>query len=246
MDWQLRTVLGQLRRQAGRERFGALTDAELLRRYAGRRDEAAFEALVWRHGAMVLGVCRRRLGHAQDAEDAFQATFLALARAASTVTRRESVGGWLYRVACRVASRARLRAARRATKELPEVPASWGDPAQELVWRTLGPVLDEEIDRLPTKYRIPFVLCYLEGRTNAEAACELGCPRGTIATRLAGARQRLQARLTRRGVTVYASLLAGALAQNAVAAPPPLILTTVQSALAFAAGGTALDGLVSA
>jgi RNA polymerase sigma factor (sigma-70 family) len=245
MGSPLSTVLGQLRRQAGRERFGALTDAELLRRYAGRHDEAAFEVLVWRHGAMVLSVCRRRLGHAQDAEDGFQATFLALARAAGTVSRRESVGGWLYRVACRVANRARLRAARRATQELPEVPAPWGDPVHEAVWRNLGPVLDEEIARLPGKYRVPFVLCYLEGRSNAEAASELGCPRGTVATRLSWARQLLRARLTRRGVVLPGGLLAVALAQRAVAAPAPLVLTTVRAALAFAAGGADLDGLVS-
>jgi hypothetical protein len=99
MGLQLQTVLGQLRRLACREQTGALSDAELLRRYLVRRDEAAFESLVWRHGPMVLGVCRRLVRHEQDAEDAFQAVFLAFARAAGTVTRRESVGGWLYRIA---------------------------------------------------------------------------------------------------------------------------------------------------
>src|SRR5262249_45591678 len=114
MNLPLRTFIGQMRRVTGREQFGVMSDAELLRRYAGERDEAAFEVLVWRHGAMVLGVCRRLLGHEQDAEDAFQASFLALARAAATVSRRESVGGWLYRVASRIARRAQVRAVRRA------------------------------------------------------------------------------------------------------------------------------------
>src|SRR6516225_2944512 len=116
MGVQLRTVLGHLQRHACREQTGALTDAELLRRYLNRRDEAAFEALVWRHGAMVLAVCRRVARHEQDAEDAFQAVFLTFARAAGAITRGESVGGWLYRVAGRVARKARARSARFAAQ----------------------------------------------------------------------------------------------------------------------------------
>jgi RNA polymerase sigma factor (sigma-70 family) len=242
MGPQLRTLLGQLHRLAGREQMGALSDAELLERYVGRGDEAAFEVLVWRHGSLVLGVCRRLLGQEQDAEDAFQATFLALARAAGSISRRESVAGWLYRVAWRIAQKARAR--RRATQPLPEVPLPGGDPAGATEGRDLRLVLDEEVSRLPTKYRVPFVLCYLEGKTNVEAARELGWPKGTVATRLAHARQRLRVCLTRRGLALSAGLLTTALAESAAAAPAPLVLATVKAGLSFASGGLA-EGLVS-
>jgi RNA polymerase sigma factor (sigma-70 family) len=246
MRSQLRTVLGQLQRSA-KEQAGGLTDAELLCRFTCWRDEAAFEALVWRHGAMVLGVCRRVLRHAQDAEDAFQATFLVFARAAGSITRQESVGGWLYRVASRVARRARARAARRAAQELPDVPLPAADPASEAVWRDLRPVLDEEVARRPAKYRVPFVLCYLEGRTNEQAARDLGWPKGTVATRLAGARQRMRARLARRGLAPSAVVLAAVLAGQAGAAPAPmsLVLATAGAALKFAADGAAAKAGVS-
>jgi RNA polymerase sigma factor (sigma-70 family) len=244
MSLQLRTVLGHLQRHACREQTGALTDAELLRRYLTRRDEAAFESLVWRHGAMVLAVCRRLVRHEQDAEDAFQAVFLTFARAAGAITQRESVGGWLYRVACRVARKARARSARHAAQPLGDVARTDGDPADEAARHELGPVLDEEVGRLPVKYRVPLVLCYLQGRTNEQAARELGWPRGTVATRLARARRLLRARLTRRGV----ALSAGALARPAEASPPrvPLLLDTIQASLCFANGGSAADGIVSA
>jgi RNA polymerase sigma factor (sigma-70 family) len=236
MGPQLRAVLANLHRLFSRQPAGGLTDAELLRRYVAGRDEAAFEALVWRHGQMVLGVCRRIVRGEQDAEDAFQATFLAFARSAGSITRRESAAGWLYRVACRVARRARARAARHALAPLPDVADPSGDAIGEAAWRDLRPVLDEEVGRLPAKYRAPFLLCYLEGRTNEEAAQELGWPKGTVATRLAGARQRLRARLTRRGVTLGAGLVALGLAGTAPAAPAPLVLATTRAALAFAGG----------
>src|SRR5262249_53529694 len=151
-------------------------DADLLERFAVRGDEAAFEALVRRFGPMVLGVCRRILGDAHDAEDAFQATFLALAKKARGVRKRGAVGSWLYGVAYRTASRARADAAGRQSRErqAPLPPAA--DPVQEAIRHDLQAVLDEEMNRLPKKYRSPLVLCYLEGRTNAEAARELGCP----------------------------------------------------------------------
>jgi RNA polymerase sigma factor (sigma-70 family) len=245
MGPQLRNILGQLHRLAGREHMGALADAELLERYVQRRDEAAFEVLVWRHGGMVLGVCRRLLGQEQDAEDAFQATFLALARGAGSISQRESAAGWLYRVAWRIARK--VRASRRTTQPLPDLPLPGGDPTGETVWRDLRPVLDEEVSRLPVKYRVPFVLCYLEGKTNGEAARELGWPTGTVATRLARARQRLRTCLTRRGLAVSTGLLAMALVENAAAAPAPvpLVLTTVKAGLAFAAGGALGEGVVA-
>ncbi|HEX4612245.1 MAG TPA: RNA polymerase sigma factor, partial [Urbifossiella sp.] len=162
---------------------GGLPDAELLRRYADTRDGAAFEVLVWRHGPMVWGTCRRVLRHRQDAEDAFQAAFLALARSARSAGR-ESVGGWLHRVAANAALkvRGRRRPAAGLPPDVPDDPP--GDPAD----RELAGVLDQELNRLPAHYRTPFVLCCLEGMTNAEAARELGCPVGTVDSRLHAAR----------------------------------------------------------
>jgi RNA polymerase sigma factor (sigma-70 family) len=242
MGVQLRTVLGHLQRHACREQTGALTDAELLRRYLNRRDEAAFEALVWRHGAMVLAVCRRVARHEQDAEDAFQAVFLTFARAAGAITRGESVGGWLYRVAGRVARKARARSARFAAQPLGDVARTDGDPAGESTRRELGPVLDEEVGRLPAKYRDVVVLCYLQGRTHQQAARELGWPKGTVATRLARARRLLRTRLTRRGLAPSPAALAGL----ARAGPPrvPLVLDTIQRSLGFATDGSAVMDLV--
>jgi cobalt-zinc-cadmium efflux system membrane fusion protein len=191
--------LGALLRRLGRaaaEGHGRLSDAELLQRFVGRRDEAAFEVLLWRHGPMVLGVCRRLLGHEQDSEDAFQATFLVLARKAATVTHGKTLPGWLHRVACRVALRA--RAGRRLTHPLSnqDTPAVVPDlPASDL-----RQVLDEEISRLPGRYRDAFVLCCLEDWTQEEAARRLGCAPGTVASRLAWARERLRQRLGRRGL----------------------------------------------
>ncbi len=180
----LHAVLHQLRRVVARERTDELSDAQLLDDFVQRRDEAAFELLVWRHAGLVLGTCRRLLRDRHEAEDAFQATFLVLIRKAATISRRDSLGSWLHRVAVRIAQRARAQAARRMTAALPEeVPAP--EPKDDLLWRDLRPVLDEEVSRLPEKYRRPFVLCYLEGNTNEQAARQLGCPRGTILSRLA-------------------------------------------------------------
>jgi RNA polymerase sigma factor (sigma-70 family) len=222
---ELQPVVRHLRRLAGSAGEGGLSDPELLARWLDRRDEAAFEVLLWRHGPMVLGVCRRVLRHAGDAEDAFQATFLILARKAATIGRREALAGWLYRVAHRVALHARARGSKRpATMPLglaEQVVAQPEDPTSS----DLRPVLDEEIARLPEKYRLPVVLCYLEGETTDEAARQLGWPRGTVATRLAAARERLRARLAHRGVTLAVAL-----------APPALSRSAVQSAVAHAGG----------
>src|SRR5262249_24569164 len=157
-------------------------------RFVRRRDEAAFEALVWRHAPLVLGVCRRVLRHEQDAEDAFQATFLTLVRKARSIGRKQSVGSWLYKVAYRAAVQAKAAAGRRAAREKPWAGEPAGEPSEDVIWRDLRPVLDEEVGRLPARYRVPFVLCYLNGKTSAEAAREIGCPAGTIMSRLAWAR----------------------------------------------------------
>ena len=216
---------------------GTTTDGQLLALFL-RGDQAAFAELVRRHGPMVLGVCRRVLAHAQDAEDAFQATFLVLARRAGAVVPRELVGNWLYGVACRVARKAkavadRRRARERQVAEMPEPPATEGD-----VWPDLRPLLDGELERLPEKYRVPVVLCDLEGATHQEAARQLGWPAGTVSTRLSRARGLLARRLARRGLLLSGVGLALALAgrRATAAVPDPLRESAARAATSFAAG----------
>jgi RNA polymerase sigma factor (sigma-70 family) len=199
-----------------------LTDGQLLDRYLARRDESAFAALVMRHGPMVLGVCHSILHGAPEVEDAFQATFLVLIRKAGTIRGRDAVGGWLHRVAHRVAVQAgrdRSRTGRREQRggDLPDDIAAREAPDVD-DW--LVP-LHEEVARLPERLRQPIALCYLEGKTHAQAAFELQWSEATLRRRLADARDRLRARLTRRGVTVTASALAVAMATPAPAAVPP-------------------------
>jgi RNA polymerase sigma factor (sigma-70 family) len=243
---QIGTLLSYLRGLAGRRPTEDAPDARLVERFAVHHDAAAFEALVRRFGPMVLGVCRRVLADPHAVEDAFQATFLALVRKAATLRQRERVGPWLYGVAYRTALRARADAARRHDREMRVRPMPPADPLEELTRRDLRGVLDEEVSRLPAAYRVPFVLCYLEGRTNEEAARQLGCPAGTVFTRLARARAMLRGRLARRGVALSAAALAGALsAEAAVVVPGVLVVTTVQAAALFAAGQAAAGGALS-
>jgi RNA polymerase sigma factor (sigma-70 family) len=226
---QLRDALRQLRR-AALLAGGGMTDGQLLERFVSGRDESAFEALVRRHGPMVLGVCRRVLGHAQDAEDAFQATFLVLVRKAASIGRRELLGNWLYGVAYRTALDARAAATRRRTRErqvnpMPEPEASNGaDVAPEL-----RPLLDRELSRLPAKYRVPIVLCYLEGGTRRDVARQLDLPVGTLSGRLTTGRRMLARRLARHGLAVPGALLVAALSQGVASAgvPAPLVASTV-------------------
>jgi RNA polymerase sigma factor (sigma-70 family) len=239
----LRNLLRGLRRLGDRS-GGALTDAQLLERFARHRDEAAFEVLVWRYGPLVLGVCRRLLRHEQDVEDAFQAAFLVLVRKADTIARRESVGSWLYKVAYRVARAAQAAASKRATREQPWADQEAEQGSDEVLWRDLKPLLDEEVLRLPEKYRVPFVLCCLEGKTNEEAAAQLGCPRGTVLSRLARARARLRQRLTRRGVALSTGALALVSAERGLAAVPAgLTEMTIQAVLGGTAGGATAAGV---
>ena len=239
-------VLRYLHQVVRPARTGGLADAQLLERFVDHQDEAAFEILVRRHGAMVLGVCRRVLRHAQDAEDAFQATFLVLVHKARSIGRRQAVGSWLYRVAYRVALRAKIKADRRRTRPLgaEEVPAA--DWTPDLVWADFRRVLDEEVARLPEKYRTPFVLCYLHGKTNAEAAEELGWPKGTVLSRLAWARNRLRARLTRRGLALSAGALgAGLTSTRAEAVVSADLVDATVEAVRVAASGGATAAVVS-
>ena len=232
-DAPLRILLQHLRGRRAVSAAGGADDAELLDRFVRGRDEAAFELLGWRHGTMVYNVCRRVLRDAHAAEDAFQATFLVLVRKAASVGRGEALGGWLYRVAYRVALRARSRSAVPVAADLPE-PAA--DAPDAVLWRDLRPVLDEEVGRLPQKYRLAVVLCYLSGLTTDEAARQLGVSRGTVLSRLAWARQRLRARLSLRGVAPSAALLGALLASDAAPAPAALVGATIRAALSFAAG----------
>jgi RNA polymerase sigma factor (sigma-70 family) len=174
------------------------TDGRLLKRFASQQDQAAFAALVRRHGPMVLAVCRRVLGNAHDADDAFQATFLVLVRKAGAIARPELLANWLYGVAYRVAVKARANAARRSKHEQRAPVKACVDPVAEATGREVHAVLDAELRHLPEQYRAPLVLCYLEGKTNAEAACMLGWPTGSISGRLARARELLRMRLVRR------------------------------------------------
>ncbi len=240
-----------LRNVVGRQVVLAKDDADLIDRFVTQRDEAAFELLVWRHERMVRCVCRRVLDQDQDVDDACQATFLTLACKAGTIGRRQALGGWLCRVAYRIALRARADAMRRGRHEKEagghRAAQTLAEPAHEESRRDLRRVVEEEVSRLPEKYRTPVLLCYLEGKTNEEAARQLGCPTGTVVTWLARARQRLRARLARRGVGVSAGTLAAILSapDDAAATSPAFLKQTVQAALAFARDRTAA-GLVSA
>jgi RNA polymerase sigma factor (sigma-70 family) len=182
----------------------AAADALLLQRFACEGDQSAFAALVRRHGPMVLGVAYRVLRRIEDAEDTFQATFMVLARRAKTLAKPHLLANWLYGVAYRTA----LEATRRRETAIPLVDVPTPESTPEVEWADVRQVLDEEISRLPRKYRVPFVLCYLQGITNEETAQLLGCPQGTVHSRLARARDRLRGRLTRRGVTLSLGLLA--------------------------------------
>ncbi|WP_227255035.1 RNA polymerase sigma factor [Frigoriglobus tundricola] len=194
------------------------TDAHLLQRFAHHRDGPAFAALVERHGPMVLGVCRRILRDPQDADDAFQATFLVLVHKTSSITRPQSLASWLYRTALRTALRARARRDHRRNQEsvLDDVPAA--GTTEDLAWHELRPALDEEVSRLPRKYRDAIVSCYFQEKTYAEAAEHLGLAAGTVSSRLARARGILRKRLLHRGLTLSAGLLVTLLSRAALAA----------------------------
>jgi RNA polymerase sigma factor (sigma-70 family) len=212
----------------------------LLHRYVNERDEAAFELLLWRHAAMVLHVCRQVLRDAEAVEDAFQATFLVFVRKAGSISRRESLGGWLHRVAYNIALKAREASKKRRSTEREldriEAPAEADDAGQRELRRTIC----EEVNRLPAKYRAPIVACFFEGKTHEEAAKQLGWPRGTVAGRLARARELLRRRLMRRGIALTAAAFTAALAvSTAPAALTGLIQTTIQTAKVFVAAHSA-------
>jgi RNA polymerase sigma factor (sigma-70 family) len=236
---RLETILQHLRKLIGVPGPGPVSDGQLLECFARHRDEAAFELLVRRHGALVWNVCRRLVGNDADAEDAFQATFLVLVRRAGGLDKRGSLAGWLYGVAYRVGVRARANLARRRVHEraaaLPAGAVVSTDPAARL----LREQLDEEVNRLPEKYRVPVVLCYLEGLTHEEAARQLRWPLGTLKCRLTRARERLQRRLAGRGLALASGLLAAPAWEALTAGPavPPTLMSETMANIFHAAGG---------
>jgi len=239
-------VLRQVGRLFGAGTVAGLAEGQLLDRFLARGDEVAFEALLTRLGPMVLGVCRRTLRDPHDVEDAFQATFLILVRRGGTLRDRDLLAPWLHRVALRVALRAGVEAARRRKHAAIDAGAIAdrrpGPPPADL-----RPAIDEELARLPEKYRAPVVLCDLEGRTHEEAARQLRWPVGTVKGRLSRARDLLRGRLARRGLAPSAGLLAATLAGEARAAVPEVLsASTIRAATAVAAGGGLAAGMVPA
>jgi RNA polymerase sigma factor (sigma-70 family) len=238
----LEPVVRRIRTLAGAAPESGQTDEALLQRFAADWDEAAFAEVVRRHGGLVLGVCRHVLHNAADAEDAFQATFLVLSRKAAAAARLRSVAGWLHGVAYRTALNARKVAMRRRKHEHQAGTGmrSSDAPDRSADLRELQAVLDEAVQQLPEKYRAPFVLCCLEGLSRTQAARELNCKEGTVASRVAKARELLQKRLNARGITLPAALAAYAVASSSASAATATSAT--QGALAFAAGRSADAG----
>jgi RNA polymerase sigma factor (sigma-70 family) len=237
---QLGTLLRHIEQLASVGGVQHWTDRQLLDNFAARRDEAAFAALVSRHGPMVLRVCRRVLHHEQDAEDAFQATFLVLARNTASIRKRDTLANWLHGVAYRTAMNAKRIMVRRRNHE-----ARFRTVALQTTvsptWDETQAVLDEEIQRLPPCFREAFVLCVLEGKCGSEAAVELGCKEGTVRSRVKRARRLLQQQLARRGIKLSALLAALAVAESATRAalPAALARATIRFGLLVAAGGPA-------
>jgi RNA polymerase sigma factor (sigma-70 family) len=226
-----------------------VSDRELLDRFLADRNEAAFAEIVSRHGPLVMGVCRRVLGNAQDAEDAFQAAFIVLSKKAGSIRNLETVSSWLHSVAVRIAIKAKSMAGERRTRErkIAEMAEmSVADPQEALP--QLRPVIDEALSGLPEKYRAPLVLCYLEGKTNEGAARSLGCPVGTMSRRLEKARELLRGRLVGRGVAVTGAALAALLMEKtalAATVTPALAASAAKVAVLAAAGEAAVSAPVA-
>ncbi len=229
---------------------GNLSDSQLVQTFlsgSDGSDQAAFSALVERHGPMVLSVCRQVLGNTHDSQDAFQATFLVLARKAGSVHNAESLAAWLHGVALRIAARAKADEARRRVRERRCAMLKQKERASEAFRSNPYPELHEEIARLPQRYREPVVLCYMEGLTSEEAAARIGCPPGTVWSRLSRARTRLRGNLLRRGVALPAALVvAGFMPSASAAVPARLLDATVRASLGFAGRRAAESALASA
>src|SRR5215471_16027365 len=240
-------MLYHLRRTMFLPDGAGMTDGELLESFITRRDDAAFAALVRRHGPMVWGVCRRVLPTHHDAEDAFQATFLVLVRKAASVMPREMVANWLYGVAHQTALNARASAARRRTRERQVTEMSEPASPEQDLWRDLLPILDQELSRLPAKYRAAIVLCDLEGKTRKDAARQFGVPEGTLSGWLTRGRAMLAKRLAPHGLAVTGGALAAVLSPSALeaGAPASAVSATIRAASLWSAGQAA-PGVISA
>jgi RNA polymerase sigma factor (sigma-70 family) len=231
--------------------IGELTDGQLLERFtaqSGEATELAFAALVERHGPMVMRVCRNTLHNSHDAQDAFQATFLVLVKKARSLWVQDSLGPWLHRVACRVATRARASSAQRREHERRFAETRPIENSLDDDRRDVAAVVHEEIDRLPERYRVPLVLCDLQGRTHEQAARHVGCPVGTVKSRLGRARELLRGRLSRRGLGSPAGLLTTALGSKSAEGVwvGPLVEPTVRAAALVEAGKASRLGVISA
>jgi RNA polymerase sigma factor (sigma-70 family) len=242
---QMSEVIQHLRRAVLLRDGAGLTDGQLLTDYISRGDEAALAALVHRHGPMVWGVCRRVLSKFHDAEDAFQATFLVFVRKAASIASRELLANWLYGVAHQTALKVRATAAKRKERERQVTQMPEPAVVEQDLWRDLQPLLDEELSRLPDKYRSVIVLCDLAGKTRNEAAQQLGVPAGTVGGWLARASVMLAKRLAQRGVVLSGGALAAVLSQNVASAvvPPLVVSSAIKAASLFAAGQA--DGVIS-
>jgi RNA polymerase sigma factor (sigma-70 family) len=224
-----------------------LKDEELLARFFKTSEEGAFSTLMARYGSLVYGVCKRVLGNATDAEDAFQATFLVLVKKGAKLQQPGRLANWLYGVAFRTASHVRTKRAQRARIEReasarPVTKSELADMNYEQLWN----VLDEEINQLPPKYALPLVLCYLEGKTNAEAATQLGWPEGSMSRRLSRAKELLRSRLSKRGMAMSVVLLAAAMfARPASACAPAQLMASTVEAGSLLAQGARLADIVS-
>ena len=223
------------------------TDTELLKRFVKHHDEAAFRFLVARHGAMVYGVCQRVLERKEDAEDAFQATFVALAQQAGSLRRHASIGPWLHEVASRNSRELRRKHGRRQTREQRVAPRPAHDPLADITGRELLGIFHEELAGLAENYRAPLILCCLEGQTGDAAAKQLGWSASTVKRRLAKARELLQHRLARRGIGLTAANLAALLLPEVGSASVPALLatTTLRAASIIATGKPLVAGVVS-
>jgi RNA polymerase sigma factor (sigma-70 family) len=239
---RLATVMRHIYRLAVPPVEGERADAQLLDRFS-RGDGEALEILVRRHGPLVWRVCRRVVGRDDRAEDAFQATFLVLAQKARSIKKPASLASWLHGVAYRISRRARTNFGGDVVAVEEVLEAEAADPSRQAAWRELGRIVEEEVSALPEKLRAPILLCYWEGKTNDEAAGQLGLPCGTLKTRLGRARELLQQRLTRRGVTLPAGVIAVMLAPGAAeAALPPLLAAATSRAMAQISAGQLATG----
>ncbi len=238
-----------LRSLSAAARADNLPDRELVERFTTQRDEDAFAALVRRHGPMVLRVCQRVLHDAHAAEDTFQAVFLVLSRKAASLRRADSVGCWLHGVAYRLALKARTQLVRQRRHEgRAAIEKHIEDPLAELTVREAQAIVDEELARLPEKYRAPLILCCLEGRTRDETARHLGWSAKLVKSRLEQGRERLRSRLSRRGLTLPAALVATLLMEQAAPAAisAALLRAAVQSAITWPTNGLASPAVLLA